>query len=205
MRLFSRSLSVLLHPLWMPTFTVLLCYYLDPRLSFAMVPLFRWWVCLIVFLMTGVFPLTSTLVMVRGGVINGLSMPQRRERIPVYLVTLLYYGMGYWVLRRIPLHPLMLAVVLGAATALALCLLITLRWKISAHMVGIGGLLGALFAVVFLHHVPATLVLSLVLLLAGLLGTARLWITDHTPAQIYSGALLGLCCVFVMALTAPMG
>jgi hypothetical protein len=76
-----------------------------------------------------------------------------------------------------------------------LTLVITLRWKISAHMVGIGGLLGALLGVMVVHGAHAPVVLALAFVAAGALGTARLLVSDHTPAQVYVGTLLGTACM----------
>ena len=79
---------------------------------------------------------------------------------------------------------------------LAATLLITLGWKISAHMVGIGGLVGVVFGLMLIHGAQAPILLGVLFLLVGALGTARLIVTDHSPAQIYIGGLLGLFCTF---------
>jgi len=196
----ARILSVLLHPLWMPTLTIVICFSIDPHLSIMFDTNGLLIIYGMVFAMTAVFPLMSALMMARNGLISKLTMPERRERIPAYIITLLYYGLCYYLLRRTPNHPITLSILFGAVLALLLTLLITLRWKISAHMIGIGGLLGALLAVMVLHEAHAPLMLCAALILAGALGTARLLVSDHTPAQVYAGALLGVFCTFGCAL-----
>ncbi len=195
MRALAKLVSLLLHPLWMPTALVALCFLFDAHLSFNFAPLGVWIIVAMVFIMTGIFPLTSALLMLRSGMIGDLTMPLRQERIPVYMLSLIYYGMGYWLLRRTPNHPELLSLFFGGALALLFTLLITLRWKISAHMVGIGGVLGAIIAIQLLHGAPVVALIALLLLLTGALGSARLLISDHTPAQVYMGALLGLLLV----------
>ncbi len=144
MRVLANLLSTLLHPLWMPTLTIVICFSIDPHLSIMFDTNGLLIIYGMVFAMTALFPLISALMMVRNGLISKLTMPERRERIPAYIITLLYYMLCYYLQRRTPNHPLTLSILFGAVLALLLTLLITIRWKISAHMIGIGGLLGGI-------------------------------------------------------------
>lgn len=201
MRFAARALSVLLHPVWMPTLTLVLAFSVDPQLSFAFSPEGRLIVYAMVLVMTALFPLTSTWMMVRSGLVGSLAMPDRRERILPFVLTLIYYGMAYYLLRRTPNHPATWAMALGMLLALTATLLLTVRWKVSAHMVGIGGLLGAFLALMWLHGVQAPLVLCGLFTAAGALGSARLLVGDHSPAQVYVGLALGLACTFGCTVT----
>lgn len=196
MRLLAHALSALLHPLWMPTVLVALGLWIDPHIAMGLVPQGLWILCGMVLVMTGFFPLTSVLLMQRSGLVSHLTLPEREERLPVYVLALIYYGMAYWLLRRTLVHPALLGFFFGALLALLLVLLINLRWKISAHTTALGGVTGGLLGMMVLHGVDAGGLLVLVLLLLGALGSARLLVSDHTPAQVYAGALLGAACVF---------
>ena len=195
MRAIANVLSVMLHPLWMPTLTILLCFKVDPFLSYGFAPNGLLLVYGMVFCMTAIFPLCSAFLMRRTGLVSDITMPLRQERMPAYFTTLLYYGMCYYLLRRTGMQPLLLSIFFGGCVALLLVLLITLRWKISAHMAGIGGVIGALLAMMVKDEVRAPLVLCVLFVSAGALGTARLVASDHTPAQVYAGVLLGCGCV----------
>lgn len=199
----ARLLSYALHPLLMPVLTLWLALELDLRLGYFLDERARWVVLAMVGLMTVAFPLTSALLLMRAGLLSSLEMPTRRERIAPFAMAVLYYGMTWYLLARSPLHPLALALFGGAVAALLVTTLITLRWKVSAHMVGIGGCLGALVALNMLHNLEAFIPLCIVVLLAGALGTARLLTSNHTPAQIYAGAGLGFACVFVAVMWMP--
>ena len=199
MRTGSQILSVLLHPLWMPTLTIVLCFAIDPYMSYGFTKEGLLMVYGMVFAMTALFPLTSILLMRRTGLVHDMTMPTRQERIPAYLSTLVYYGMCYYLLRTRLDDPVTLGIFFGATLVLLLVLLITLRWKISAHMAGIGGLIGALLAVMVMDDREAPLLMCGLFLLAGALGTARLVASDHTPAQVYAGAILGCTSVYMCA------
>ena len=77
-------------------------------------------------------------------------------------------------------------------------LIINIRWKISAHMIGIGGLTGALLCISILLEVYITPYLVYALLIAGLIGSSRLILKAHTPLQIYVGFAVGVICQFAV-------
>jgi len=58
-------------------------------------------------------------------------------------------------------------------------------------MVGIGGIAGALTGISFRLNVDFVLLISALILLAGLIGYARLKLMSHRPIQIYTGYILG--------------
>ena len=200
----ARFLSYALHPLLMPVFTLWLALELDLHLSYFMAAESRLALLGMVALMSIVFPLTSALLLKRAGMLTSLEMPRRADRIAPFTMTLLYQAMTWYLLHKLPLHPLLLALFGGAVLALALTTMITLRWKISAHMVGIGGCLGAIVALELMHRMGAFIPICGLVLLAGALGTARLLASDHTPLQVLAGTALGFACV-VAAVTWPIG
>jgi hypothetical protein len=69
--------------------------------------------------------------------------------------------------------------------------LINTRYKISAHMVGLGGLLGGLISVSALIRFDMTPFYILIILIAGITATARLILGEHRHSQIYAGFALG--------------
>lgn len=195
MRQAAHLLSLLLHPVWMPTLALLLAFALDPHLTLGFTPKGRWIIIGMVFIMTALFPISSMFMLWRSGVVSALAMPRRSERILPCILVLVYFCMAYYLLRRTPSHPLVLALFAGIILASAADLLLTLRWKVSLHMTGIGGLIGMVLALMLIHGawpwaLPALLVL------AGALGTARLLVSGHTPAQVYAGAAIGLAATF---------
>jgi hypothetical protein len=196
MRKAAHVLSLLLHPVWMPTLAILIAFWADPHLTIGFTAKGRWIIVGMVFIMTALFPIISTLMVWRTGAVSELAMPMRRERILPFVLSLVYFGMAYYLLRRTPNHPVTLALFTGCVSALVATLLVTLGWKISAHMVGIGGLVGMLLGLMLVHGAQAPALLGLLFVVSGALGTARLLVTDHSPAQIYAGGALGMFCTF---------
>lgn len=199
----ARFLSVLLHPLLMPTYTLWLAMRVDPYLGFFLSNEAQWITLGMVALMTIAFPITSALLLLRMGLVSSLQMPTKRERIAPYMMTIIYYAMAWYLLRRTPLHPAVHSLFLGALIALACTTITTFSWKISAHTVGIGGALGAIVGLSVLHSLPLLPVIALLIVLTGAVASARLIASDHTPAQVYTGAVLGGICTYACVLLSP--
>ncbi|MCC6840151.1 MAG: hypothetical protein IT230_08335 [Flavobacteriales bacterium] len=195
MRKAAHVLSLVLHPVWMPTLALFIAFHIDPHLTFTFSAQGQRVLLGMVFIMTALFPIASMVMLWRSGMVSELAMPVRSERIMPYLLTLVYFGMAYYLLRRTPNSSTTLSLFAGMFMALAADLLITWRWKVSLHMTGIGGLIGMVLGLMLVHGVR-TPWLPVLLLLAGALGTARLLVTDHTPAQVYVGALIGMAATF---------
>ncbi len=187
-------ISIGLHPLFMPLIMLWLALRVDPHLGYFLGGQALLITLVMVAVMTIAFPLTSTLLLLRAGVIDDLRMPDHRQRFTPYVVTLIYYVMAYYLLRRSALHHGLLPLFSGALLALAITTIISIRWRISAHMVGVGGLLGTISALAALHTLPILPLIAFLIIIAGALGTARIVDGGHTHAQVYTGAALGFAC-----------
>ena len=80
---------------------------------------------------------------------------------------------------------------MGAAFSVTAAFVINLKWKISIHMLGMGGIVGTIIGLILRYQIDAVpLVISLVIL-SGLVGYSRLRLDAHTPLQVYAGFVLG--------------
>ena len=85
---------------------------------------------------------------------------------------------------------------LGAAASVVLAILINLKWKVSIHMIGIGGIVGMFFGMSSFLLIDLRFPILISLLVAGLIGTARMAMGSHKPPQLYVGFLIGFCCEY---------
>ena len=105
-------------------------------------------------------------------------------------------------MNEIAISYLIYASFLGATTSVFLVFLIyfLLNWKVSAHMAGMGGIIGAIIAFSIKLSVNMVLALMIFILIAGLVGFARLKLNAHTPGQIYTGFMIGLLTQLLLVL-----
>ena len=77
------------------------------------------------------------------------------------------------------------------------CALINVWWKISTHTAAIGGVAGALFVFSEVFRFNPTWWFCLVIIIAGILGSSRMILRQHTLAQVVGGFFLGVVCAIV--------
>ena len=67
-------------------------------------------------------------------------------------------------------------------------------------MIGIGGLLGGIMGISRVYLLNPYWAFIIVLLIAGLLGGARIQLKKHPPAQVYAGFGLGFISIYISSL-----
>lgn len=98
---------------------------------------------------------------------------------------------------RLPVPQVLLKIIESGVFVLLVAALISYWWKISLHLMGVGGLSGFLLACATMNYFKALPFIMIAFVVAGLLASARLKSGDHEPAQVYGGYLIGLAIVFV--------
>lgn len=193
----SMTLSGVLHPLFMPTYGILIYCIAFSHLQVTL-PTAYWLVaCIGTFFMTALIPLSLMIVRRLRGDISDISISKASERTPIYLYTIICYAFWGYFLYKVIYSPFLCVIGVSATISLALVLLINHRWKISAHLTGLGGLLGGILAYTYNYTLPLPIVaISIVLALALALMHARLYLNAHTPMQVIVGFLLGIIMTF---------
>ena len=191
------TLSGILHPLFVPTHGILIYCFAFSRLQVTL-PTAYWLVgCIGTFFMTALIPLSLMIFRRLRGEISDISISKAPERTPIYLYTLICYAFWCYFLYKVMYSPFLCVIGVGATISLALVLLINSRWKISAHLTGLGGLFGGILAYTYNYTLPLPIVaISIILALALLLMYARLYLEAHTPMQVVTGFLLGIIMTF---------
>ena len=190
------TLSGLLHPLFMPTYgIVLFCMAFSQQIP---LPAAYWLVsCIGTFFMTALIPLSLMIFRRLRGEMSDISISNASERTPIYVYTIICYAFWSYFLYKVIHAPFVSLIGVGATIALAVVLFINTRWKISAHLTGLGGLLGGILAYVYNYTLPLPMVtISIILGIALALMFARLYLNAHTSLQVVTGFLLGIIMTF---------
>lgn len=198
LRAVANTLSGIFSPLFVPTFAVILAFWVTPlahaperaRLTSAAV----------VFLVTAIVPLGVIIGLIRLGKVTDLAIDDRRQRTIPFAVSVACY-LAAAVYLRMCQAPAWLWLFFVAAAVAALCaLFISFRWKISAHSLGMGGMCGMVIWLA-LHRLAgedATTLIIILTVLSGAVASARVYLGRHTPAQTYAGWLLALFLALVI-------
>lgn len=194
MKIAAKIISSIFHPLLMPVVGVLIIFNIDSYISYSIPSDLKKAVLLLIAVSTFITPLLISLLLLQRKIIKSLDMETTKERIIPYAFTIIFYVFTLFMLKRAPLHPIIFYFIIGATFSVILAFVINIKWKISAHMIGVGGLVGALIAISLSMDVYVTQYIIMALIAAGLVGTSRLILEAHTHAQLYAGFILGLVC-----------
>ena len=194
MRTTALVISVLLHPLLMATYTCLLLFFGIHDTVYDFLTPFdnKLRITFVVFMFSFVFPVVNILVLYKLKRIPSITLSEQKDRTYPYIVTALFYFGLFYLLMDVNIWPSIKLFIIGGGLAILLTALVNLKYKISAHMVGLGGLLGILISVSYLIKFNMTPYYVAVIVAAGITGTARLVLNEHRPAQLYLGFLMGL-------------
>ncbi len=215
MKIAAQILSIIAHPLLMLTYMLLLLLLVNPYLFGvnSISDLESKKLILSVFFTSFLLPAIAIFLMRKLDLISSIDMRDKKDRIGPFIVTGIFYLWVFQnVLRNNDMPTAFLIAVLGTTVGLFLCFLINLFFKISLHASGIGGFIGIVLITMWLYSygtfemwlpfigscsISINLVLMLSLLVAGLIGTARLGLGAHTSRELYAGFALGLLCQFI--------
>lgn len=189
----ATIISYIFHPLLIATYVCLLVFFgLTDSIYYVFTPLrLKIVITITVFAFTFLLPVLNLLILLKLNYISSLKIEQRRERtFPLLMTSLCYFGLFYMIY-DFNLWPAIKLFILGGGICIFITAIINLWWQISAHMVGIGGMLGVLIALCYYVQMPLFTVISLCIFCAGIIGFARLKLNAHTPQQVYAGFITG--------------
>ncbi|MDE6291717.1 MAG: phosphatase PAP2 family protein [Muribaculaceae bacterium] len=196
----ANVISWVFVPLLMPVYGIMLIFSLS-FLRFA--PFHTKLVfTLIVFGANFLVPMLLVLLLKKLGMIEDIGLNGRKERLIPYIISILCLG-GTGLFLYLKMAPLWVAMFyVGGALAGFVNLLVNFRWKISAHAAGIAGVVAMLIQVVKEGPASEGMVWWIVgaILMAGLLGSARIWLGRHTLMQVVAGSAVGFLCVWGLSL-----
>lgn len=127
-----------------------------------------------------------------------IDLGVRERRMVPYIISIVCYFTCYYVLSSQHVPYIIGGVLLVALAIQVVCALINVWWKISTHTAAIGGIAGALVAFSGKFSYNPVWWLCLVILVAGLVGTARMILRQHTLAQVVAGFSVGFVSAFYL-------
>ncbi len=150
----------------------------------------RMLIWLTAFFFASLVPLITLLILRAKKKITDLDVSLREQRFTPLLISLVSYAIAYVFLETMQANNLTRGLVFCSITNLLIMMLITRYWKVSFHAAGLTGPLAALWT---LWNAGAWPMMTL----TALVGTSRVMLKAHTPAQVIVGSLLGFFLTFI--------
>jgi hypothetical protein len=190
MRRAAEILSVVFHPLFIPLYGLLIIYSSPTLLSFIP-PQLKRMILVLVMANNVLLPIALAIVLYARGAIASLRARGRNERVLLLIFALVMYSLTAFVLLRIQVPSLFKAYLVSIAVVTLVTLLITIKYHISMHSVGFGGLLVLVIFMTVLYQISMVWQLFAVVLAGGAVMSSRIYLDDHSPAEVWSGFFTG--------------
>lgn len=190
----TKLISIIFHPVFIPIIGLIVIFHSGTLFSHIpeQVKNFTY---VVVFLSTFVLPLSILPLLKFQRIISDYSLTDRRERILPMILSIIFFFMGFYILRKVPMTAFMQSFFLAMMVIVCGVSLISFRWKISMHMSAIGALTALIAILTVKYSAGMFWLFTLAVLLSGMMGYSRLYRGRHNPAQVYAGYFWG----FVMA------
>lgn len=198
LRFFGQLISYVFHPLFITSYVMAFLLFLHPAAFVGIETRLKVLRFVHVFVFDAVFPAFSVFLLWRLQFITSIHLRTVKERILPYIIAMIFYWWTWNVFKHLSDMPAM-AVHFSLGAFLALCgaWMCNIYFKISMHTVAMGGALMFFLLLSFNDPYTSGLYLSVALLVAGLVCTARLIAGAHTPFEIWSGLFIGLLAQWV--------
>jgi membrane-associated phospholipid phosphatase len=201
---FAKILSAFFSPLLIPTYSMTTAMWITPLVNVD--ERVRFITTVVVMGLTALIPVVILLALIRTGKVKDLDVSDRKQRLQpmlailtCYLLTVAYI---FWV--NAPWW-LLMYFISGCITTIVVGL-ITLKWKISGHGAGLGNMIGMLTALCIqgLTNIAIVPWIMVAIVIAGLVGSARVILHKHTPLQVIAGVVISaVITILIMGIHAP--
>ncbi len=192
----ARVMSMIFTPFYLP-FIGLLALFI-----FSYMSLMPWQYKLMVLTMVYFFTILLPTLLIHGyrryQGWTPAEIGQKERRMIPYIVAILSYFSCYYLMSIMRIPQFMANILVAALMIQVVCAIINVWWKISTHTAGIGGFAGALLAFSILFSFNPLWWFCVIMIIAGMVGTSRMILRQHSLTQVVAGFLVGCVTGFTM-------
>lgn len=204
LKVLASFFSYLFHPLFISVYVAAYLIYVYPY-AFAVYDAKQKFLRLLsVFLITTFFPALTVLLLWRLKFASSIYLRTQKERIIPYVASITYFFWAFYVSRNMPGSPVIMTFFfLGTFLSASAALMANNYFKISMHAIAVGGAATFMILLGVVSAESIALPIAIATLIAGIVCSSRLVVSDHHPYEIYWGLILGslsqlVACYFIM-------
>ncbi|BAV09496.1 hypothetical protein FLA_5545 [Filimonas lacunae] len=194
----ATLLSYVAHPLFLPTFFY---YWLIQRFPVEFPGLEGKMLQLRligVFVTTAFLPGIAVFLMWRLKFISGIRLKTQKDRIVPYIIIMIFYWWMWYLSKNFKDQPAVLKFFfLGIFLTTVGGLSFNNFEKISMHAMGVAGVLTGVLLTCFYYKTHLGADVSIVMIVAGAVCSARLILNDHSTREVYLGFFVGAACQLI--------
>lgn len=196
MRKLANCINWIFSPLLIPTYITFLLLYSGFHFSMFSWPAKRF-LLIVIFISTAVMPSITILISEFGKRIGLSDRKPSDSRIALMFVALYYY-LGFYLLNKIPLYGIFKILLLAGAILIVALMLVSLWMEISWHTAAMGAAFGMMLALALRIGLNPLQMLSVIVLVSGITGTAVMIRNDNNLWGTLAGFPLGFTVFFLI-------
>ena len=205
LRAFAKVISWLFHPVFVPVYVIYFLVYVHPYLFAGFSAQQKFFSVMVAGVVSfTLFPLVTVLLLKGLNFINSIYLRTQKERIIPFIACMIWYFWIWYVWNSfgktrggLDMAPPAVQFALATFISTIIGLMVNIRMKVSLHAISMGIVVAFFLLMAFNQDLNFAIYLSIVLLIAGLVCTARFIISDHTAAEVYIGLLTGIISMLV--------
>jgi len=188
MQFLLRIISYIFHPIFIPIFGTVTYFALAPYSSLEQ----QNGTILPIFILTVIIPIIFFFILKNLKLITTIFAPSIKERIyPMLISSGIYFIILYKIIPQNYINEVYYFFIGLLTAAIAILVLLFLKFKASLHLLGMGSILLFLIGLSIHFEINITIAIGLVTLLSGLVTSSRLYLKAHTVPELILGFLIG--------------
>jgi hypothetical protein len=205
LRLAAKIISWIFHPVFTPVMVIWFLVFIHPNLFIGVpepvkkIPVFGAAIVAYTF-----FPLVTVFLLKGLNFIDNIYLRTQKERVIPFVACMIWY---FWISYvwynfgktrngiDLPHEAIQFAMATFFSTVIGL--MINIKMKVSLHAISMGIAITFFALMAFKQDLNFGIYFSIVLLIAGVVCTARFIVSDHTPSEVYTGLAAGIISMLV--------
>ena len=179
----AKTISVIFNPLAVSPFVFYILIFNDHNINNYLFFLIAVFFC-------SILPFSSILYFKKIGKISSLEAPIRKQRLELLMMSSLFNSIAFVLLHYFDASDIVQGLMFCYAINTSITWLITRYWKISIHMIGLGGP----FVALILSGYKNLFLMALIIILVYL---SRIKLKAHTHTQLIAGTFLAMVLAYV--------
>lgn len=193
-QLMARIISYLFHPAIIPTYIALLLVGIQQKEQvqlYASKDVNSW--VINIFLCTFFFPVIFVLLLKALKFIDSIHLDHQKSRIIPLIGTMVFYFWCNEIFRNIEANQFIRIYILGSFWGIIAVFMTNIFLKVSMHTSAMGGAItmGVLQLIIFPSLLNLLILLG-IFLIAGIVGTCRLYLKAHSQIELWVGYAVGI-------------
>ena len=183
MNLIAKIISVVFNPLMISTFTFYILIFNDNNPD-------SYLLFFIAILFSSILPFSSIVYFKKIGKISSLEAPIRKQRLELLVISSVYNSFAFLLLKYFNASNIVQGLMFCYAINTAITWFITRHWKISIHMIGLGGP----FVALILSGNNNFIIMILIIITVYF---SRIKLNAHNHSQLIAGIFLAVVLAYI--------